>query len=118
MWEFSPNLCALEIPMNKILTIAGLAVTVFLNGCGVDAQASCEAYVVAVNDCTAEAMGMTDGSLDIDAETTCAAYADLNGSAAASQADYYDCYAAAYNDADCSTAEGLAAVDVTGCVLE
>jgi hypothetical protein len=105
-------------PMNKLLTIAGLAVTVFLNGCGVDAQASCEAYVVAVNDCTAEAMGVTDGTYDVDAEATCAAYGDLKGSAASSQADYYDCYAAAYNDADCSTAEGLAAVDLTGCVLE
>ncbi len=104
--------------MNKLLTIAGLAVTVFLNGCGVDAQASCEAYVVAVNDCTAEAMGVTDGTYDVDAEATCAAYGDLKGSAASSQADYYDCYAAAYNDADCSTAEGLAAVDLTGCVLE
>ncbi len=91
----------------------------FLNGCGVDAQASCEAYVVAVNACTAEAMGsMTDGSLDVNAEIVCAGSADLHGSAASAQADAYDCYAAAYNDADCSTAEGLAAVDLTGCVLE
>ena len=92
--------------------------TLFLYGCGVDAQASCEAYVVAVNDCTAEAMGsMTDGSLDMDAETTCAAYGQLKGSAASAQADYYDCYAAAYSYANCSTSEGLAAVDLTGCVL-
>jgi len=90
----------------------------FSNACGVDAQASCEAYVVAVNDCTAEAMSVTDGSLDMDAKIVCAASGDLNGSAASSQADYYDCYAAAYNDADCSTAEGLAAVDLTGCVFE
>ncbi len=104
----------MKVRLLFLVVIAAL----FSNACGVDAQSSCEADVVAVNDCPAEAMGLTDGSLDVDAEITCAAYADLNGSAASAQADYYDCYAAAYNDADCSTAEGLAAVDLAVCVPE
>jgi hypothetical protein len=103
--------------MSVRLLLLGVVATLFLNGCGVDAQASCEAYVVAVNDCTAEATGLADGSLDVDAEIVCAGSADLHGSAASAQADAYDCYAAAYSDADCSTSEGLAAVDLTACVL-
>ena len=92
----------------KNIALLALASMLSLAGCGVDVAASCTSYIDAYNTCAAEAYGVTDGTYDTDA-SFCDAYTSLKGSAAADEAAILDCYAAAFNDAVCSTTDGLTA---------
>ena len=88
--------------MRNLMMIAPL-LGMFACG-GADPTKSCEDYVAAYTACFDE-MGTGTPAVD---DTFCTAYSDLKGDEASTAADYLDCLAAAYNDADCSTAEGLA----------
>lgn len=73
--------------------------------CEINAADSCAAYVAAANICFEEA-GVTGADVSV---SFCEPYADLTGDAATIPAKLLDCYAAAYNNADCSTTEGVTA---------
>lgn len=101
--------------MNKIANFALLAATFVLAGCGVDVQAACENYIAAYSVCASEAYD--DGSMDLDATSTCSVYDGQKGSAASASADYLQCLADAYTDGDCSSPEGYAAIDYSACTI-
>ena len=87
--------------MNKILALAvGLVLTAC---CGASVADSCKAYFDAYDACVTE----SGGTSTVEA-TFCDAYADYAGDATV-QAELFDCWAAAYTDADCSTVEGFTA---------
>ncbi|MSP54750.1 MAG: hypothetical protein EXR69_03960 [Myxococcales bacterium] len=103
--------------MNKIANFALFAATFALAGCGVDVQAACENYIEAYSVCASEAYAITDGSMDLDATSTCAVYDGQKGDAASASADYLQCLADAYTEGDCSSAEAYAAIDISGCTI-
>lgn len=103
--------------MNKFLALASASVALFIAGCGPDLETACEDYINAVNTCVGEAYPDDAGTYELDAEATCSVYDGQKGDAAQASADYLACLADAYNSADCSTPEGYAAVDITGCTL-
>lgn len=93
-----------------------LLVSVFaLAGCGPDLEAACTNYIDAYDACAATAYG--DSTYDLDSESTCSVYDGVTGAAAQTDADYLQCLADAYNSGDCSTPEGMAAIDISGCTL-
>lgn len=103
--------------MNKIASFALLAATVALAGCGVDLQTACENYIDAYDTCASTAYGVTDGSMDLDATSTCSVYDGIKGKAASADADYLQCLADAYNNGDCSSPETYATIDISGCTI-
>lgn len=91
----------------------------FLAGCGADVEAACQGYFDAYTTCAteyADANGL-DASTVVPADTLCDAYDGVTDQASA---DLLDCYAAAYNDGDCSTSDGWTAVGtaVTDCAAK
>lgn len=104
--------------MNKIATFAIFAATVALAGCGVDLETACENYINAYDTCASTAYGVDDGSMDLDATSTCSVYDGIKGSAAQTDADYLQCLADAYNNGDCSSTDTYAAIDISGCTIQ
>ncbi len=72
-----------------------------LAGCA--SENSCERYVNAAYSCTEEAGG---DPAAYDAETVCGSW---NATAEAAYGEWYTCQAEAWENADCSTAEGTSA---------
>jgi hypothetical protein len=72
---------------------------------GADAARACADYIAALNTCF-DSLGATATAADDD---LCAAYDDVSDVAAHEAATLFACYAAAYNDADCSTLHGVTA---------
>lgn len=88
-----------------VLAIAPLV----LSACGPDLQAACENYITAANGCSEEAYPDDASTYALDAESTCAAYDGVTGAAAEESATILQCYADAYDAADCSTSDGYTA---------
>jgi hypothetical protein len=93
--------------MNKLLTFAVLSLS--LGACATaDPETACVSYLEAYSACASEAYAVDDGTYDLD-PSTCDTYSGLSGKAASNAADLLNCYALAYNEADCSTTDGLTA---------
>lgn len=89
-----------------------LAATLALVGCpepepAEDPDTSCRAYVDAANACYA-AQGSTT---TLDADALCAVPDSLTGAEASASNELFDCIAAAYESADCSTTSGVSAAE-------
>lgn len=99
--------------MNKILRFAACALTLSLVGCGADVEGACQAYIDAANGCVAEAYPDDAATYEV-ADTYCDAYAGMKDK---ESADLLNCYADAYDAADCSTTEGYtgATADMSAC---
>ena len=108
-----------EIIQKAILGAAALSVTALsLSACGADVADACENYVESVESCTleyADAAGVESDDLLLDDAICVDTYGDLKDR---ETVDYLNCLADAYDAADCSTADGYAAVgtDALDCV--
>ena len=88
----------------------------FLAACGADVKTACQNYFDAYTDCAtayADSAGV-DPATVVPADTVCDAYEGVTDQ---TTADLLDCETAAYNDGDCTTADGWSAVatEVTAC---
>ena len=98
---------------------AALSLTALsLTACGADVADACENYVESVESCTleyADAAGVESDDLLLDDAICVDTYGDLKDR---ETVDYLNCLADAYDAADCSTADGYAAVgtDALDCV--
>lgn len=105
--------------MTRFLSLAVFALS--LGGCSsADSGAACQAYMDAYSACAAEAYNLDDGTYDLPA-STCTPYVDLTGARAADAVDLLTCYAAAYDEGDCSSPDTLNAVgtrDVLDCASD
>ncbi|MES2638449.1 MAG: hypothetical protein V4850_03180 [Myxococcota bacterium] len=101
--------------MNKLLSFALLSLSLAACG-GADPETACVAYIDAANACAAEAYPDDSTAYEVDS-SFCDAYSGLTGAAASDAADLMNCYADAYNAADCSTTDGYteAGTGVTDC---
>lgn len=93
-----------------MMMIGGLVV---LGGCGASAADSCTAYFDAATACSVESCNGDTACEDLVStsfpDTYCDSYNELKGADAKAAIDLLDCGADAYNAADCSTADGVAA---------
>ncbi len=95
---------------------APFVIVPLLAACGKDPVAACEDYFAASDACRVEALGPDSGGQDPTA--FCAAHEDLKGDDRKVAVEAYQCAAAAFDDADCSTADGFnqAAADAGVCL--
>jgi hypothetical protein len=98
--------------MRNLLLLAPL----FLAACGADVEGACQNYFDAYTACAteyADANGI-DPATVTPSDSVCDAYKGLTD---VESATLLNCYADAYNNADCSTADGwtAAGTDVTAC---
>lgn len=99
--------------MRNLLILAPL----FLAACGADVETACLNYIDAGNACIeeyADANGVDVSTLLLP-DSTCDSYEGVTDQ---ESADLLNCYADAYNAADCSTEEGFsqAGTDVSACL--
>ena len=88
----------------------GLSAALSLTACGADVADACENYVESVESCTveyADAAGVESDDLLLDDAICEDTYGDLKDR---ETAGYLNCLADVYDAADCSTADGYAAV--------
>lgn len=102
--------------MRPSLSLLALIAPFALAACGSDVEGACQNYFDAYDACAteyAEANGI-DPSTVTPADNICDAYA---GAKDKESADLLNCYADAYNAADCSTADGwtAATTELTAC---
>lgn len=82
---------------------------------GASPEAACTSYVEALTTCYDEAG--VDGTTATDAaQGVCDNLVSTTAAADQIIVDQYNCYAEQTQAADCSTAEGIAAIDLTSCI--
>lgn len=83
-----------------------------LIGCGPDLNEACMDYMAAQNACWNEAGGDTGTwGYTSDGAATCAILDNVRGAAARKVAKTWECQAAVYRSADCSTPDGVDEAD-------
>lgn len=100
--------------MRNFLLLAPLAV---LTACAPDVEGACTAWIEAANVCAGE-YAESEGVDPADYELPASACDTFAGSTDAESADLLNCQAAAYADADCTTADGYSAAGtaVSACI--
>ncbi len=92
-----------------------LAFPVLLVACGQNPEEACEDYLAAAFSCIEEAYPTDSETYKSSYEGACTGYSGLKGSAAKEATDLLNCYTEIYANADCSTGEGFAEIDILTC---